>query len=77
MRPPHVQVDQRRAETPVTQQLSDRQQIHARFQKSGRETVTQRVRRDALLEARFPCRCLAGFLDRVRTSELLTWAEFR
>ena len=62
--PPHVQIDHGRGETAVSQQPADGQQIDSRFQQSRRITVSQRVRRDGLVDPRQRRRHLAGLLDR-------------
>lgn len=41
--PAAMQIDHRRDKTRVTEQFADRQQVHARFEKSGRVGVTKRV----------------------------------
>ncbi len=71
MQLPHVQILHCGRKALVTQQTADRQQIDTRFQQMSGEAVTQRVRSNRPVEARFLSRCLADFLDRADVDRLV------
>jgi len=69
----HMQIPHGRAETGMTQQPADRQQIDSRFQQMGGEAVTQSVRRDVVEQSGFHGRCFADFLNgRLPNGTMLT-----